>query len=68
MLNEAPTNNDFMCVTNIELNNVPNSNDTMRIVNNVSLTTMGTQQFSMVAIYSHHAEKLTYQRQEIMTQ
>ena len=67
MLNEAPNNNDFMCVANIELNNVPNGNDTMRIVNNMSLTTMGTQQFSMVAIYCYNAEKPTYQRQEIMT-
>ena len=61
MLNKAPNNNDSMCVANIELNNVPNSNDAMCIVNNVSLTSMGTQQFSMVA------EKLTYQRREIMT-
>ena len=67
MLNEAPNNNDFMCVANIELKNVNNSNDAMRLVNNVSLTSMGTQQFSMVTIYRHQAEKLTYQRQEIMT-
>ena len=67
MLNEAPNNNDSMCVANIELNNVPNSNDAMRIVNNVNLTSKGTQQFSMVTIHSHQAEKLTYQRQEIMT-
>ena len=33
---------------------VPNNNGTTRVTNNVRLTTMGTQQFSMVA--SHHAE------------
>ena len=32
------------------LNEAPNSNDTMRIANNVYLTTMGAQQFSMIAI------------------
>ena len=29
---------------------------------------MGAQQFSVAAIYHHHAEKPTYQRWEIMTQ
>ena len=50
MLNKAPNNNDVMHVANIVLNEAPNSNDTMRIGNNVHLTTMGAQQFSVVAI------------------
>ena len=37
-------------IANIMLNEVPNSNDAMRVGNNVRLTAMGTQQFSMVAI------------------
>ena len=32
------------------LNKVSNSNDAMRVANNVYLTTMGVQQFSMAAI------------------
>ena len=32
------------------LNEAPNSNNDMRIANNVHLTTMSTQQFSMAAI------------------
>ena len=67
MLNEVSNNNDVKRVANIVLNDVPNSNDVTRIANNVCLTAVGTQQFSMAAIYSHHAEKLTYQRREIMT-
>ena len=54
-----------MRIANIMLNEAPNSNDAMHIVNNVHLTTMGVQQFSLAATYSHHAEKLTNQRQEI---
>ena len=50
-----------MHIVNIVLNETPNSNDTMRIGNNVCLIAMGAQQFSM-ALYSHRAEKLTYQR------
>ena len=52
MLNEAPNNNDVMCVANIMLNKVPNGDDATRIANNVCLTTctMGTQQFSMAPI------------------
>ena len=50
MLNKAPNNNDITRVENMVLNKVPNSNDAMRVANNVCLTTMGTQQFSMVAI------------------
>ena len=50
MLNEAANNNDVTRVENMVLNKAPNSNDAMRVANNVRLTTMGTQQFSMVAI------------------
>ena len=39
-----------MCIANIVLNEVPNSNDTMCIISKVCLTTMGAQQFSMAAI------------------
>ena len=59
VLNEVPNNNDVTRVANIWLNKAPNSNDAMCIRNNVHLTAVGTQQFS---IYSHHAEKPTYQR------
>ena len=55
-----------MRVINIVLNEAHNNNDAMHVGNNVCLTAMGAQQFSMVA--SHHAEKPTYQRQEITTQ
>ena len=50
MLNEAPNNIDIMYVANIMLKEVPNSNDAMHVASNVCLTTMGTQQLSMVAI------------------
>ena len=50
MLNEASSNNDIMRVANIVFNAAPNSNDAMCIGNNVRLTAMGTQQFSVVAI------------------
>ena len=57
MLNEAPDNNDITHVTNIMLNKAPNSNDATLnsndatcMANNVHLTTMGIQQFSMAAI------------------
>ena len=51
MLNEAPNNNDVKHVANIVLNEAPNSNDTMHVENNnMHLTAMGAQQFSMVAI------------------
>ena len=49
MLNEAPNNNDVTCVANIVLNKASNSNDAMRIGNNVRLTAMDTQQFSVAA-------------------
>ena len=41
MLNEAPSNNDIMCVANTVLNEAPNSNDGMHVGNNVRLTAMG---------------------------
>ena len=50
MLNEVPNNNDVTHVANIVFDKAPNSNDAMCIVNNVCLTTMGAQQFSMVAM------------------
>ena len=49
-MNEAPNNKDIVCIENIALNEVPNSNDAMRIKNNVHLTAVGAQQFSMAAI------------------
>ena len=51
MLNEVPNNNDVMRIENMVLNKVPNGNDAMCVVNNVCLTTMGAQQFSLVASY-----------------
>ena len=50
MLNKAPNNNDVTHATNIVLNKAPNSKDTTFIGNNVHLTTMDAQQFSMSAI------------------
>ena len=50
MLNKVFNNNDVTRVENMVLNEAPNSNDAMRAVNNVHLTTIGTQQFSMAAI------------------
>ena len=50
MLNEAPNNNDIMRIASILLNETPNSNDTTRVRNNVCLTAVGVQKFSMVAI------------------
>ena len=38
------------CSYNFVLNKASNSNDTMCVTNNVCLTTMGAQQFSMVTI------------------
>ena len=51
MLNEVPNNNDVMHIENMVLNKVAKGNDAMCVVNNVCLTTIGAQQFSMVAIY-----------------
>ena len=50
VLNKVPNNNDVTRVANIELNEAPYSNDTMSVGNNVRLTAMGTQHFSMAAI------------------
>ena len=52
VLNEAPNNNNnnVTRVANIVLNETPNSNDATHVGNNVLLTAMGAQQFSMVAL------------------
>ena len=50
MLNEVPNDNDVTCIANIVLNEAPNSNDGMLIGNNVCLTAVGAQQFSVAAI------------------
>ena len=50
MLNEVPNNNDVTHVANIVFDKAPNSNDAAYIVNNVRLTTMSAQQFSMVVM------------------
>ena len=50
VLNEAPNNNDITHVANIELYEAPYSNDAMRVGNNVCLTAIGAQQFSVAAI------------------
>ena len=51
MLNEVLNKNDVTRVANIVLNEAPNSNNATCVANNVHLTTMGAQQFSMGAIY-----------------
>ena len=51
MLNEVLNNNDVTRVANIVLNEAPNSDNATCVANNVHLTTMGAQQFSMAAIY-----------------
>ena len=50
MLNETLNNNNVTHVTNIVLNEAPHRNDVMCIANDVLLTTMGAQQFSMAAL------------------
>ena len=50
MFNQVPNNNEVTCVPNIVLNKEPNSNDTTCIANNVRLTIMDAQKFSMAAI------------------
>ena len=50
MLNKAPNNNDVVHIASIVLNGEPHSNDATCIGNNVRLTAMGAQQFSMAAI------------------
>ena len=61
MLNKAPNNNEVRRVANTMLNEAPNSNDAMCVGNNVRLTAIGAQQFSMAAI-KPYSEKPTYQR------
>ena len=48
MFNKVPNNNDATCVASIELYEVPNRNDSALVRNNVHITAMGAQQFSMV--------------------
>ena len=62
-----PNYNDDTCIANIMLNEATDSNDAKRTVNSVCLTIMGAQQFSMEAILPS-CRKLTYQRQDIITQ
>ena len=50
MLNEAPNNNDVKRVANIVLNAAPNSKGATRVGNNVHLTAVGAQHFSMATI------------------
>ena len=50
MLNVAPNNNDMKRVANIVLNEAPNSNDATCMGNNVRLTAVGAQQFSMADV------------------
>ena len=65
VLNEVPNYNDVTQVANIMLNEAPNSNDITCLGNNVCLTALGAQKLS-IAANSHHAEKPTYQRREMM--
>ena len=50
VLNETPNNNKIKRIANIVLNEESNSNDATRVGNNVRLTAVGAQQFSMAAI------------------
>ena len=52
MLNKVPNNNDIKRIANIMLNEEPNRNGTTHVVNNVRLTTMGAQQFSIIIMYT----------------
>ena len=61
MLNEAANNKDLV---NIVLNKASNSSDDMHIVNNVCLTTMGAQQFSVMASYIAIMQKSRLTRDE----
>ena len=49
VVNEVANNNDIMRVANIMLKKAPNNNDTTHVMNNVLLTTMGTQLFPIAA-------------------
>ena len=64
MLNEAPINNDVKRLANIVLNEASNSKDATRVGNNVRLTAVGTQQFSMVASYIAIMQKTRLTRDE----
>ena len=50
MFNKALNSNNITCIENMVLNEAPNGNDTTHVANNVCLTTMEAQQFSMAAI------------------
>ena len=56
--------NDVTRVANMELNKEPNSYDAMRVGNNVRLTAMGAQQFSMAAIIIAIVQKSRLTRDE----
>ena len=65
MLNEASSNNnDVKRVANIVLNETPNSNDATRVGNNMRLTAVGIQQFSMAANYIAIMQKSRLTRDE----
>ena len=50
VLYKVPNNKNVKHIANIMLNKAPNSNDATRVGNNVRLTAVDAQQFSMVAI------------------
>ena len=56
--------NDVTRVANMVLNEAPNSYDAMRVGNNVHLTAMGAQQFSMAAIIIAIVQKSRLTRDE----
>ena len=56
--------NDVTRVANMVLNEVPNSYDAMRVGNDVRLTAMGAQQFSMAAIIIAIVQKSRLTRDE----
>ena len=61
MLNEVPNNKEVMCVANIMLNDVPNSNDAT-LVGKMCTSLQWVHNNSQWRLYSHNAEKQTYQR------
>ena len=61
VLNKSLKNNDIMHIANIVLNKAPNNNDATCVGNNVHLTAIGTNN-PQWRLYSHYAEKPTYQR------
>ena len=50
MLNKVHNKDDVMRIANIMLNEVPNSIDATCVGNNVHLTAVGAEQFSMATI------------------